>query len=390
MPTMKYQRFFAFTAVSVGAGLIAAFLALQLLPEGDPAAPEQLPTVYRSKIPATGPASYSEAVSKAAPSVVNIFTTKITVQRSNPIFDDPIFQRFFGNRLSRPQKRLQTSLGSGVVISRDGYIITNHHVVNGADEIKVVLANGRTLHAEIAGSDPDTDVALLRTKEKDLPAITLGVSDNIQVGDVVLAIGNPFGVGQTVTMGIVSATGRSQLGINTFENFIQTDAAINPGNSGGALVNAAGELVGINTAIFSRSGGSHGIGFAIPVDLVEGVMSQILTKGRVVRGWFGIAGQDMTPELARAFGLKDVQGVLVSGVLENGPADQAGIKPGDIITRIGDQEPENSQDVLNIIATMTPNTQVKVEGWRGEERFKTEVTVSERPQQASATSPTPP
>jgi serine protease DegS len=269
-----------------------------------------------------------------------------------------------------------------VVISRDGYIITNHHVVDGADEIKVVLANGRTLHAEVAGSDPDTDVALLRTEEKDLPAITLGVAENIKVGDVVLAIGNPFGVGQTVTMGIVSATGRSQLGINTFENFIQTDAAINPGNSGGALVNAAGELVGINTAIFSRSGGSHGIGFAIPVDLVEGVMAQIITNGRVVRGWFGIAGQDMTPELARAFGLKDVQGVLVSGVLENGPADQAGIKPGDIITQIGDQTPENSQDVLNIIATMTPNTQVKVAGWRGEKRFQVEVTVSERPQQA--------
>jgi serine protease DegS len=380
MPTMKYQRFFAFTAVSVGAGLIAAFLALQLLPEGDPSAPERLPTVYRSEIPATGPASYAEAVAKAAPSVVNIYTAKVTVQRS-PIFNDPIFQRFFGNRLSRPQKRLQTSLGSGVVISPDGYIITNHHVVNGADEIKVVLSNGRTLHAEIAGSDPDTDVALLRTEEKNLPAITLGVSDNIQVGDVVLAIGNPFGVGQTVTMGIVSATGRSQLGINTFENFIQTDAAINPGNSGGALVNAAGELVGINTAIFSRSGGSHGIGFAIPVDLVEGVMSQILSKGRVVRGWFGIAGQDMTPELAQAFGLKDVKGVLVSGVLENGPADQAGIQPGDIITRIGDQVPENSQDILNIIATTAPDTRVKVEGWRGEERFQTKVTVSERPQQ---------
>jgi serine protease DegS len=379
---MKYQRFFAFTAVSVGAGLIAAFLALQLLPEESTSAPEQLPTVFRSNIPAEGPASYAEAVAKAAPSVVNIFTAKITVQRSSPIFDDPIFQRFFGNRLSRPQKRLQTSLGSGVVISRDGYIITNHHVVDGADEIKVVLANGRTLHAEVAGSDPDTDVALLRTEEKDLPAITLGVAENIKVGDVVLAIGNPFGVGQTVTMGIVSATGRSQLGINTFENFIQTDAAINPGNSGGALVNAAGELVGINTAIFSRSGGSHGIGFAIPVDLVEGVMAQIITNGRVVRGWFGIAGQDMTPELARAFGLKDVQGVLVSGVLENGPADQAGIKPGDIITQIGDQTPENSQDVLNIIATMTPNTQVKVAGWRGEKRFQVEVTVSERPQQA--------
>jgi serine protease DegS len=386
---MKYQRFFAFTAVSVGAGLIAAFLALQLLPEENVSAPEQLPTVYRSNVPATGPASYSDAVAKAAPSVVNIFTTKITVQRSNRVFDDPIFQRFFGERFSRPQKRLQTSLGSGVVISRDGYIITNHHVVNGAAEIKVVLANGRTLRAEIAGSDPDTDVAILRTQEKDLPAITLGASDNINVGDVVLAIGNPFGVGQTVTMGIVSATGRSQLGINTFENFIQTDAAINPGNSGGALVNAAGELVGINTAIFSRSGGSHGIGFAIPIDLVEGVMAQIVANGRVVRGWFGIAGQDMTPELARVFGLRDVRGVLVSGVLEDGPADRAGIKPGDIITQIGDQIPENSQDVLNIIATMTPNTQVRVEGWRGEERFQVEVTVSERPQQTQQTPSSP-
>ncbi len=378
MPTMKFQRILTFLAVSIGAGLIAAFIALQLLPEEEQSSPGRLPTVIRSNVPENGPASYANAVAAAAPSVVNIFTTKVTVERS-PIFNDPIFQRFFGDRFFRPQKRLQTSLGSGVVISPEGFIITNHHVVKGADEIKVVLANGRTLKAEIAGSDPDTDVALLRTDEKDLPAITLGDSDKIQVGDVVLAIGNPFGVGQTVTLGIVSATGRSQLGINTFENFIQTDAAINPGNSGGALINASGELVGINTAIYSNSGGSLGIGFAIPIDVVENVMAQILTNGRVVRGWFGIAGQDMTPELARSFGLKEVKGVLVSGVLENGPADRAGIKPGDIITRIGGEVPTSSHDVLNTIAMMTPGTRVKVEGWRGEESFQAEVTVSERP-----------
>ncbi len=383
---MKFQRILPFALISIGAGLLAALLALNLIqsdePEATPA-PQQPAVVYRGEPVKTvpGPASYADAVAHAAPAVVNIYTAKVLVERSNPLFNDPVFQHFFGNRLGEPRKRLQTSLGSGVIISSDGLILTNHHVIADADEIQVVLSDGRTVHAQVIGSDPDTDIALLRTKEKGLPAVTLGNSAPLRVGDVVLAIGNPFGVGQTVTMGIVSATGRNQLGINTFENFIQTDAAINPGNSGGALVNAEGELIGINTAIFSKSGGSQGIGFAIPIDLAGEVMNQLLANGRVVRGWFGIAGQDITPELARSFGLKETKGVLVSAVQEQGPADKAGIHPGDVITTIGEQHPQDSHEILNLIAHLQPGVTVKVEGWRGQAPFQTAVVVSERPQQ---------
>ncbi|MES9903210.1 MAG: Do family serine endopeptidase, partial [Sedimenticola sp.] len=334
------------------------------------------PTVISS-----GPASYADAVKKAAPSVVNIYTTKVTIEQSNSPFNDPLFQHFFGDRFSsKPKKRLQTNLGSGVIISDSGFILTNHHVVANADSIRVVLHNGRTLEATVAGSDPDTDLAVLKTDVDDLQVITIGSSGNLQVGDVVLAIGNPFGVGQTVTMGIVSATGRDQLGINTFENFIQTDAAINPGNSGGALINAYGQLVGINTAIFSESGGSQGIGFAIPVNLARGVMNQILQHGRVRRGWLGIAGQEVTPELAASFELKGEEGVLVSAVLENGPADLAGVRPGDILLLINSRTLSSPQDVLNIIAATTPGNEVTIKGVRDGRGFEIKVEVSERPQ----------
>lgn len=373
------KRAFTYIATSTVAGIAAAYIAVSLFtgPAPDSGAPTPPPpTIVRGE----GPVSYAEAVQKAAPAVVNIFTAKVTLQRGNSLFDDPLFQRFFGDRFqSRPRKQLQTSLGSGVIISADGYIMTNNHVVDGADQIRIVLSNGRTLDATVAGIDPDTDLALLHVDANDLPTISLGDSQNIQVGDVVLAIGNPFGVGQTVTMGIVSATGRDQLGINTFENFIQTDAAINPGNSGGALINAHGELVGINTAIFSKSGGSHGIGFAIPVTLATGVMEQILKQGRVVRGWLGIAGQDITPELAESFDLGERSGVLVSGVLEGGPADRAGIAPGDLIETIDGRPLRSSHDVLNIIAAIAPGEKVRVTGWRGREAFELEVEVSERP-----------
>jgi len=244
-----------------------------------------------------------------------------------------------------------------------------------------VLSDSRTLQAKLVGTDPDTDLALIQTTAQNLPAIRVGDSDQLQVGDVVLAIGNPFGVGQTVTMGIVGATGRSHLGINTFENFIQTDAAINPGNSGGALIDAHGQLVGINTAIFSKSGGSHGIGFAIPAKLAQGVMQQILAHGHVIRGWLGVVGQDMSLELAKSFGLKETAGTLVSAVLEDGPADKAGLKPGDILTHINGREPKSTSDTLNYIATLPPGTKVAVQGWRGESPFKTEITVAERPQE---------
>jgi serine protease DegS len=379
---MKLQRFVIFALTSILSGLAAAFLAIHFLLDttGEETPPPE-PVVHTFS-PTPGPASYADAVKKASPSVVNIYTTKLTVQRSKSYFNDPVFQRFFGNRFStKPRVKRENSLGSGVIIGSDGLIMTNNHVIQGAVEIWVVLNDGRTLKAIIVGTDPDTDLALLKTEEKSLEAIKAGNSDTMQVGDVVLAIGNPFGVGQTVTMGIVGATGRSQLGINTFENFIQTDAAINPGNSGGALINAYGELVGINTAIFSKSGGSHGIGFAIPVKLAEGVMQQLLKHGRVVRGWLGLAGQDMTPELAKSFNLKITKGVLISGVLEGGPADQAGIKPGDIIYQIDDQEQKNASEILNYIATLTPGTKAVLLGWRGDSKFQTEVTVAERPQQ---------
>ncbi|MCW8943917.1 MAG: Do family serine endopeptidase [Sedimenticola sp.] len=373
------NRAFTYIATSTVAGIIAAYIAVSLFTSpAQELSPSSVATP--NLIHKEGPVSYASAVQQAAPAVVNIFTAKLTVQRGNSLFDDPLFQRFFGDRFKvQPRKKRQTSLGSGVIFSDRGYILTNHHVVADADEIRIVLSTGRTLDATVVGVDPDTDLAVLKTDTKDLPTLTVGSSQAVQVGDVVLAIGNPFGVGQTVTMGIVSATGRDQLGINTFENFIQTDAAINPGNSGGALINARGELVGINTAIFSKSGGSHGIGFAIPVALAKGVMDQILKKGRVVRGWLGIAGQDITPELADSFQLKEQRGVLVSGVLEGGPADKAGIQPGDVIAKIDNRVLTSSHDVLNIIAVIAPGEKVAIQGWRDGEPFNIKVEVSERP-----------
>ena len=371
---MHNRRLFTFILISVVAGLIGALAVKLLLIDNGRSA------ILRTAIPMEGPVSYASAVQQAAPSVVNIYTSKLTIERRDSLFDDPLFRRFFGEQFtSKPRKKLQTSLGSGVIISDEGYILTNHHVIAGADEIQVVLSNGRNLKVEVAGTDPDTDLAVLKTDADDLPVITVGNAEHLQVGDVVLAIGNPFGVGQTVTMGIISATGRSQLGINTFENFIQTDAAINPGNSGGALINAYGDLIGINTAIFSKSGGSQGIGFAIPVTLAKGVMDQILKRGRVVRGWLGIAGQDITPELAKSFGLSEARGVLVSGVLEGGPADLAGIEPGDIITQINNRVPSSSHEILDIVSALPPGSSVKIQGWRGDLRMETEAIVSERP-----------
>jgi len=377
---MKSSRLLIFALVSVTAGLSAALLVLHLA--GDPD-PRPSPNITRNTGltgAQRGPVSSASAVTAAEPSVVNIYTTKVTLERRSTLFDDPVFQRFFGDRFSsQPEERRQTSLGSGVIISDRGFILTNNHVIKGADEIRVVLSNGDTFAAEIAGTDPDTDLAVIKTRQTNLPAITVGDSQYLRVGDIVLAIGNPFGVGQTVTMGIVSATGRNQLGINTFENFIQTDAAINPGNSGGALINAYGELVGINTAIFSKTGGSDGIGFAIPIALAKGVMDQILKQGRVVRGWLGIAGRDITPEFAQAYGIAEIRGVMVSGVLEGGPADQAGIEPGDIITRINNRVPGSTFEILSIISALSPGTRVEIMGVRGDKILKLEAVVSERP-----------
>ena len=328
----------------------------------------------------SGPVSYARAVELAAPSVVNIFTAKVVTQRSHPLFNDPAFRRFFGDNLPAPGKRQENSLGSGVIVSSQGYILTNNHVVEGADEIKVGLHDGRSVGATIVGTDPETDLAVLKVAIDNLPSITISQSDAPRVGDVALAIGNPFGVGQTVTMGIVSATGRSELGINTFENFIQTDAAINPGNSGGALVNAYGQLIGINTAIFSRSGGSEGIGFAIPVSIAKNVMEQIVERGHTVRGWLGIEAQDLTPELDESFGAKNVSGVVVAGVLPNSPASKGGLKSGDIITQVNDQNVTTAKDLVNTIAKITPGTETRLRGLRNGKEITFTARVGERPQ----------
>ena len=322
--------------------------------------------------------SYASAVEIAAPAVVNIYSTKIITERPNPLYNDPFFRYLFGDQLA-PRKRLQSSLGSGVIVSDNGYVLTNNHVIDGADEIQVALRDGRSSEATVVGTDPESDIAVLKIKLKKLPTMTFANSDKLRVGDVVLAIGNPFGVGQTVTMGIVSATGRNRVGINTYENFIQTDAAINPGNSGGALIDPYGHLVGINTAIFSRSGGSQGIGFAIPVSLALDVMQQIIKNGRVVRGWLGIEVQDVTPALAESFGLKDARGVVVAGILRNGPAAVAGLKPGDVILDIGDKEIHDSHDVMNATAQKTPGTSVSIKIIRQGHDMTLDAKVGERP-----------
>ena len=286
----------------------------------------------RRRVPGPKIESLADAAKKAMPSVVNVYTSKEVRQR-NPLLDDPLLRRFFPG-LSEGEPRRATSLGSGVIVSNEGYVLTNNHVIDGADDIQLVLADGRRLRATVRGTDPESDLAVLKAEGKDLPAITFGSLDNVQVGDTVLALGNPFGFGNTVTHGIVSALGRNHLGINRFEDFIQTDAAVNPGNSGGALVDFDGNLIGVNSAIFSQSGGSQGIGFAIPVSIARTVLEQIIRDGEVTRGWLGIEPQELTPEVAVAFSLQNVDGVLIRGVLKNGPADRAGLQVRDVVLEI--------------------------------------------------------
>jgi Do/DeqQ family serine protease len=320
------------------------------------------------------PDSYHEAVLKAAPSVVNIFTTKEVRVRRNPLLNDPLFRRFFGDELQKA-----TSLGSGVIVSPAGYILTNNHVVEAADEIEVAFPDGKKLLARVVGNDPDTDLAVLRVDAEKLPAITFGSSENLRVGDIVLAIGNPLGIGQTVTSGIVSALGRSGLGINTFENFIQTDAAINQGNSGGALVDARGNLVGINTAILSQTGGSIGIGLAIPGTMARTVMEQILKTGTVTRGWIGVGLQAITPEIAESFKLGTSRGVIINEVLRGGPADKAGIALGDILVSIDGKQTSEPQDVLNVVTGVAPGSAAKLMLKRKGQDMELTVTVGRRP-----------
>ncbi len=322
--------------------------------------------------------SLSAAAKKAIPSVVNVFTSKEVRLPRNPLANDPIFKRFFGDHPYSRSQRVN-NLGSGVIVSANGYILTNHHVVAGADEIQVVLHDGRTVPAKVVGSDPETDLAVLKVNLTGLPAISFAQPDKGNVGDIVLAIGDPFGVGQTVTMGIISALGRSHLGINTFENFIQTDAAINPGNSGGALVNANGDLIGINSAIYTRTGGSQGIGFAIPVSLVIQVMDQIIKHGSVTRGWVGVEVQDLTPELAESFKLPNTNGALIAGILKGGPADLAGIRPGDVLIDVNDKPVKDSTSLLQLIATQAPGQTAQLKLLRKAKEMVAVVKIDKRP-----------
>ncbi len=323
------------------------------------------------------PGSLSPAAKVASPAVVSIATTQAKAPKQN-YQNDPWFRFFYGER---EDDTPQQGLGSGVIVSPEGYILTNNHVIEGAQEIEVTLSDSRHAIAQVIGTDPDTDLAILRIKLERLPVITLGNSDTAQVGDRVLAIGNPFGVGQTVTSGIVSALGRNQLGINTFENFIQTDAAINPGNSGGALVDVNGNLIGINTAIYSRSGGNMGIGFAIPVSTARQVLEGIVRDGQVTRGWVGIEPMEVTPELAETFGLKSTEGVIVTGVLQNGPAASAGLRPGDLLQKVAGQPVRNVGELLTQIAALAPGKSVKLDVVRRQQSLTLEVTPAQRPKQ---------
>ena len=335
----------------------------------------EAPTAVMSPVTASPRLSFSEAARKATPSVVNISATR-QVKRHNPLIDDPAFQRFFGERFTLPPET-QLSLGSGVVVSREGYILTNDHVVEGVTDIQVTLADGRTMAGKIVGTDPDTDLAVVRVPATGLTPITFGSSDAAKVGDVVLAIGDPFSVGQTVTMGIISATGRD-IQASPFGTFIQTDAAINPGNSGGALVDANGNLIGINTLIFSRSGGYQGIGFAIPVSLAKTVMEEIIETGTVTRGWFGVEVANITPELADSLGLKTTHGAIVGAIDRGSPAERSGMRLGDVIVAVGGRPVADVNTTLNAIAAVSPGKSVPVKVLRRDQEVALDVLVGKR------------
>ena len=332
--------------------------------------------VLQAPVTQASAGSYREAAGRAMPAVVNILTSK-SMGQNHPLLKDPFFRRFFGDRAPRQEK--QSSLGSGVIVSPDGYILTNNHVIEAADQIEVVLADGRKLPARVVGTDPETDLAVIRIAGGKLPVVVLGNAEQVRVGDVVLAIGNPFGVGQTVTMGIVSALGRNNLHINHFENFIQTDAAINFGNSGGALIDISGNLIGINSAIYSQTGGSVGIGFAIPVSTAKNVLEAIIKEGQVVRGWIGIETQDITPELAESYGLTRENGAIIAGVVRDGPADRAGIEPGDILLTVAGKPVASTSEMLNLIAQLPPGRKATLTVMRKNREASVDVNVARRP-----------
>ncbi|MFO7276604.1 MAG: trypsin-like peptidase domain-containing protein [Pseudomonadota bacterium] len=378
----RLGRGLAFLGASAAAGLAIAFLVVAARPDllhrgnaaaSPPAAPA--PTLVQpASAPVSARATYAEAVQRAAPAVVNIYTARLVTERVAPARRD----QPFGDLWPRYRRRIERSLGSGVIVDADGHIVTNHHVIAQADAIGVQLADGRTANARIVGRDPESDLAVLRIDLDDLPVMPLGRSDQLKVGDVVLAIGNPIGLSQTVTHGIVSATSRRQLGVATFENFIQTDAPINFGNSGGALIDTNGELVGINTAIVAKNLGVEGIGFAIPVNMVRGVVGEIVAQGRVIRGWIGIVPEDVTQLQAAELGLPQ-GGVLVVNLYADGPAQRAGLQPGDLLTEIDGSPVLTAQDALAHVASRKPGQTIRIRGIRGRAPFEVTVTVAERP-----------
>ncbi|HET7098464.1 MAG TPA: trypsin-like peptidase domain-containing protein [Casimicrobiaceae bacterium] len=376
------RRFWLFFAQAVTLCLAALFVVATLRPDllarfndkgghvvlfQETSTPVALPRV----------STVADAAKKAMPAVVNIYTSK--EMRRGPLADDPLMRRYFPELADRLPKQRATSLGSGVIVSPEGYVLTNYHVIEGAEDIQLILADGRRLGAKIRGTDPESDLAVLKADGENLPSITLGTLDHVQVGDFVLAIGNPFGFGNTVTFGIVSALGRNHLGINRYEDFIQTDAAINPGNSGGALVDSAGNLIGINSTIFSQSGGSLGIGFAIPVSLAKTVLEQIIRDGEVTRGWLGIEPQEVNADIARALSLDNATGVLIRGVVRNGPAERAGIQPRDVLLELDGKPTRDTPALLARIAELPPGSLVRVKLWRDRKAQDIDVTVGRRP-----------
>jgi len=381
---MKMKRA-AWNLTCIGSGALLAVAVLEWLPsyaKSEKAPPkiklEETP-VNRDGHFTT---SFAPVIKKAAPSVVNIYTTKTVKEsqlRSNPLLD-PLFREFFGDpEQMRPRNRREQSLGSGVIVSEEGYILTSNHVIEGADEIRVQTSGGKEMIAKLIGADSATDSAVLKVDEKNLPAITIADSDKLEVGDVVLAIGNPFAIGQTVTMGIISATGRGELGIVDYEDFIQTDASINPGNSGGALVDAEGRLIGINTAILSRTRGNMGVGFAIPINLGRSVMERLVTEGKVTRGFLGVMPQPVTPDLAREFNLPDTSGALVGGVDENAPAGKAGIRPGDVVMEMNGKKINDHRHLRLLVSQTPPNTEVTFKVIREGEPKTFKVKLAELP-----------
>ncbi len=388
------QWFKRFPLLAVGTALVlggsAVAFTVKSASKDDSAnaqAPQVKLVVDNQPLPRNGKTftSFAPVVKKVAPSVVSVYITinaKQTSLRNAPLFDNPFFHQFFGNQFGQGGQRLYTppqrGIGSGVIVSKDGYILTNNHVVENADEVKVALQDGREFTAKVIGRDPKSDVAVIKVDAKDLPNIEMADSDQIEVGDVVLAIGNPFGIGQTVTMGIVSATGRATLGLD-YEDFIQTDAAINPGNSGGALVDAEGRLIGINTAILSRSGGNQGIGFAIPTDLARGVMTSLINYGKVSRGYLGVMIQNLTPTLAKEFKLKNDHGALVGDVVPDSPAAKAGIKSGDVVLEYNGKPVTDSRHLKLEVASTQPDKTVSVKLWRDGSTKTLDVTLQQLP-----------